>query len=90
MSTGGLAPALAHVLRERALEVIGLEWGTLARLLGRLRRLTPASPARTVALKSLANADTAQLVAGGDLVALWKRIRAVWLGGAPSRAEAKS
>ena len=82
VSTSGLAPGLSRTVRERALAAVGPEWGKLARLLGRLRRLTPPGPARTAALKSLADAETAQTLARGDRAGLWRRIRAVWPQGA--------
>lgn len=78
VSTAGLAPGLSRVLKERALDAVGPEWGKLARLLGRLRRVTPPGPARTKALSSLIESGAAQMLARGDHSELWKRIRAVW------------
>ena len=84
VSTSGLAPGLARAIRERALDAIGPEWGTLARLLGRLRRITPAGPARTLALSALSNTAAAEALARGDRSTLWTRIRAVWPRANPS------
>jgi precorrin-2 dehydrogenase / sirohydrochlorin ferrochelatase len=78
VSTAGLAPGLARALKERALEAVGPEYGRLARLLGRLRRMTPAGPARTKALSTLIEGGAAQLIARGDRSELFKRIRTVW------------
>lgn len=78
VSTAGLAPGLSRVLKEKALDAVGPEWGKLARLLGRLRRLTPAGPARTKALSALIDGGAAQLLKRGDKAELWKRIRSVW------------
>lgn len=78
VSTAGRAPGLSRALKEKALDAVGPEWGTLARLLGRLRRITPAGPARTKALGALITGDAAQLIARGDRAQLWKTIREVW------------
>ncbi len=78
VSTAGLAPGLSRAIRERALDAVGPEWGKLARLMGRLRKLTPPGPARTKALSSLIEGGAAQLLARGDRVELWKKIRSVW------------
>ncbi len=78
VSTGGLAPGLSRAIKERALAAIGPEYGTLARLLGRLRKLTPPGPARTKALSTIIEAGAAAMLARGDHPQLWKRIRAVW------------
>ena len=78
VSTAGLAPGLSRALKERMLAAVGPEWGRLARLLGRLRRLTPPGPARTKALSALIEGGAAQLLARGDRPELWKRIRAIW------------
>jgi precorrin-2 dehydrogenase/sirohydrochlorin ferrochelatase len=78
VSSSGLAPALSRAVRERALSAIGPEWGKLARLLGRLRRLTPPGPQRTSALNALVEGGAAQALAAGDHTGLWQQIRAVW------------
>ncbi len=78
VSTAGQAPGLSRALKERALSAIGPEWGKLARLLGRLRRMTPAGPARTKAISALIEGGAAQMLARKDRLELWKRIRAVW------------
>ncbi|MBS1148795.1 MAG: uroporphyrin-III C-methyltransferase [Myxococcaceae bacterium] len=78
VSTAGLAPGLSRTLKDRALDAVGPEWGKLARLLGRLRRITPPGPARTKALSAIVDGGAAQLLARGDRPLLWKRIRAVW------------
>ncbi len=75
VSTGGLAPGLSRALRDKALDAVGPEWGKLAKLLGRLRKLTPAGPARTAALSSVIHSDAAQLIAAGDRARLFARIR---------------
>jgi precorrin-2 dehydrogenase/sirohydrochlorin ferrochelatase len=62
VSTAGLAPGLARVLRQRALSVIRPEDGELARLIGRLRRIVPAGPERTRALESLISDGAAELL----------------------------
>jgi precorrin-2 dehydrogenase/sirohydrochlorin ferrochelatase len=84
VSTAGAAPGLSHALKERAMAAIGPEWGKLARLVGRLRRITPAGPARTAAIATLVGSDAAASLARGDRSAVWKRIRAVWPQGARS------
>ncbi len=78
VSTAGLAPGLSRAIKERALGAVGPEWGKLARLMGRLRKLTPPGPARTKALSALIDAGAAQLLARKEHSELWKRIRAVW------------
>ena len=78
VSTAGLAPGLSRALKDKALDAVGPEYGRLARLLGRLRRMTPAGPARTKALSALIEGGAAQLIARGDRAELWKRIRTVW------------
>jgi precorrin-2 dehydrogenase / sirohydrochlorin ferrochelatase len=79
VSTSGQAPALARALRLRAMEAIGPEFGTLARLLGRLRRLD-RSPKRAERLQKLVDSDAAELIARGDKAAVWKRVRKLWRG----------
>ena len=78
VSTAGLAPGLSKVLKDRALDAVGPEWGSLARLLGRLRRITPPGPARTKALSALIDGGAAQLLARGDRAQLWNKIRMVF------------
>ncbi len=78
VSTAGLAPGLSRAMKERALEAVGPEWGKLATLMGRLRKLTPPGPARTKALSTLVEDGAAQLLARGDRAQLWKKIRSVW------------
>jgi precorrin-2 dehydrogenase/sirohydrochlorin ferrochelatase len=78
VSTSGIAPGLSRALKEKALDAVGPEWGKLARLLGRLRRLTPSGPARTKAINALIDGGAAQLLKTGDKAELWKRIRSVW------------
>ena len=78
VSSAGKAPGLSRAVKERALAAIGPEWGKLARLLGRLRRMTPAGPARMKALSTLSNEGAAQMLARKQHTLLWKKIRAVW------------
>lgn len=78
VSTSGLAPGLSRIVKVRAMDAVGPEWGKLARLLGRLRRITPAGLSRTEAIAGLINQGVAEILARGDRPELWKRIRAVW------------
>jgi precorrin-2 dehydrogenase/sirohydrochlorin ferrochelatase len=77
VSSGGRAPGLSRVLRRRALDVVGPEYGALARLLGRLRRIVPPGPARTRALESIMELGAAELLARGERRILFQRIRAL-------------
>ncbi|MBS2026417.1 MAG: bifunctional precorrin-2 dehydrogenase/sirohydrochlorin ferrochelatase [Deltaproteobacteria bacterium] len=78
VSTSGRAPALARFLRKRAMVAIGEEFGTLARLLGRLRELTPGGPDRAAKLQAVIDAGAAELIAMGRKRELWRAIRQIW------------
>lgn len=75
VSTGGHAPALAAVLRDRLLVVAGPQFGTLARLLGRLRRFAPGGRDRARRMRGLIEGGAAELLASGDRRGLDRLIR---------------
>jgi precorrin-2 dehydrogenase/sirohydrochlorin ferrochelatase len=89
VSTAGEAPALAAELRARAHVVIGPEYGTLARLMGRLRRMTPAGPRRRAALRQLIELGAADRIRLGDRRGLWRLVRSA-LGAPSPRRDARS
>jgi len=84
VSTSGQAPALARALRLRAMAAIGPEFGTLARLLGRLRKLD-RGPGRAARLQALVDSDAPALLARGEAKLLWKSVRGIWAARPRSR-----
>jgi len=80
VSTSGRAPALSRVIRKRAMVAIGEEFGTLARLLGRLRALDPGGPKRAAKLQAVIDAGAAELIALERKRELWSEIRRIWQG----------
>ena len=89
VSTAGEAPALAAHLRARIEAVVGPEYGTLARLLGRLRRILPSGPSRRARLRELIALGPAEQIRLGDRRQLWRLVRAV-LGARAPRKDARS
>jgi siroheme synthase-like protein len=77
VSTSGNAPGLARVVREQLMARLGEEYGTLARLIGRLRRLLPAGSARARLFAALTTSEVAEQLATGDRRAVFERVRAV-------------
>jgi precorrin-2 dehydrogenase/sirohydrochlorin ferrochelatase len=75
VSTSGLAPGLARVVRERAMEHIGPEYGVVARLLGRLRKLLPRGPARSRLFGELLASDLVDRVREGKRSLARERVR---------------
>ncbi|MBI5393770.1 MAG: bifunctional precorrin-2 dehydrogenase/sirohydrochlorin ferrochelatase [Verrucomicrobia bacterium] len=69
LSTGGASPALAKKLRERLEEVIGEEYGALARLLGELRPLAEqqikAQNKRQQLYEEIVNSNVVDLLRAG-------------------------
>jgi precorrin-2 dehydrogenase/sirohydrochlorin ferrochelatase len=86
VSTAGEAPALAAELRARIESEIGPEYGTLARLMGRLRRIAPAGPPRRAALRDLIALGAPEQIRAGDRRELWRLVRRV-LGARPPRRD---
>jgi uncharacterized protein len=77
VSTAGLAPSVAQAARRRAMEVVGSEYGVLARLLGLLRLRLPGGPARTRLFGALVASDVSTLLARGHQRLAWQRIREI-------------
>ncbi|HYX91674.1 MAG TPA: bifunctional precorrin-2 dehydrogenase/sirohydrochlorin ferrochelatase [Myxococcaceae bacterium] len=84
VSTAGEAPALAAELRARAQALIGPEYATLARLFGRLRRITPPGPRRRAAFRKLIALGAVEQIRLGDRRGLWRLVRSA-LGASPVR-----
>ena len=84
ISTSGQAPALARALRQRAMEAIGPEFGVLARLLGRLRKLDVRT-GRAARLQQLVESNAPELIARGEDAALWGTVRRIWTTTTKSR-----
>jgi precorrin-2 dehydrogenase/sirohydrochlorin ferrochelatase len=89
VSTAGEAPALASALRVRVQAVIGPEYGRLAHLLGRLRRITPPGPRRRAALRDLIALGAAEQIRLGDRRELWRLVRRA-LGARSPRKDTRS
>jgi precorrin-2 dehydrogenase / sirohydrochlorin ferrochelatase len=75
ISTAGEAPALAAELRARVQAMIGPEYGTLLRLMGRLRRITPPGPRRRAAFRKLIKLGADEQIRRGDRRELWRLVR---------------
>jgi precorrin-2 dehydrogenase / sirohydrochlorin ferrochelatase len=84
VSTAGEAPALAAELRARAHAAIGPEYGTLVRLMARLRRITPPGPRRRAAFRALIASGAAEQIRLGDRRGLWRLVRGA-LGASSTR-----
>jgi precorrin-2 dehydrogenase/sirohydrochlorin ferrochelatase len=75
VSTSGHAPGLARTIRQKLAATIGPEYGALARLIGRLRRILPPGARRTRQLQALIDGGAAELLARGDRRAVWRLVR---------------
>jgi len=84
VSTAGLAPGLARRIRQKVAAAVGPEYATLARLVGRLRRILPGGPRRARALQAVLDGGAAELIAHGQQRALWRLIRRSLAESAPT------
>lgn len=75
VSTAGQAPGLARHVRARAMSQVTPAYGTLARLIGRVRRLLAPGKARAVAIARLVDGGAAQLLERGDGAGLRRLLR---------------
>ena len=76
VSTSGLAPALARLLREQFLAQVEPGHVRLARLSGWLRKRLPRGAARMRLLKQLVEGEAGELLVRGPRRAAWARVRA--------------
>jgi siroheme synthase-like protein len=77
VSTAGLAPTLARHTRDRALELIGPEYGVLARLIGRLRRRVSGGPSRAGLFAELVSSDVLSHLSQGRRATARRRVREI-------------
>lgn len=75
VSTAGMAPGLARQIRERAMGAVPSGSARLTRLIGWLRRILPAGPARTAALRQIIEGGAGELVERRDRAALDRLLR---------------
>jgi siroheme synthase-like protein len=90
VSTSGLAPSLARFIRQRAMATIGPEYGVVARLLGRLRKLLPGGAARARLFGDLLASDLVPLIRQGKRELARERVRELVQGSAAGGAAADS
>lgn len=77
VSTAGLAPNLGAHLRDKALAAVTPGDARLAKLIGRLRRILPGGPPRTLALQQLVKGGAAELIDQKDRQGLRTLLREV-------------